>query len=313
MGIKTGISWCDATWNPWMGCSPVASGCAHCYARREMTRYGRDFSAVTRAKPSTFNLPLKLAPGTRVFVCSWSDFFHEAADAWRMDAWEIMAKRPDLTFIIPTKRPERMKDSLPWYERVEHTTGTSCAVGRPWSHVWGLVSASTQPEADVVIPQLLDTAFSGRGVSLEPLLGAVDLYRGGWSFLERVRSPSGHRHEKLDWVIVGGESGGPPERALVERICACGDCASDHDGRTGRCRMPDDLCHGFEPCRSFRPSRQWEPKPEALSWVRSLRDQCQAAGVPFHFKQWGGPRPDSAGRLLDGREWAEDPARTEGK
>lgn len=41
-------------------------------------------------------------------------------------------------------------------------------------------------------------------------------------------------------------------------------------------------------------------------WVRSLRDQCQAAGVPFHFKQWGPNK--AAGRLLDGREWQEFPA-----
>jgi len=48
-------------------------------------------------------------------------------------------------------------------------------------------------------------------------------------------------------------------------------------------------------------------KPQALEWVRSLRDQCVAAGVPFFFKQWGGPKPSSGGRLLDGRTWDEMP------
>lgn len=85
----------------------------------------------------------------------------------------------------------------------------------------------------------------------------------------------------LDWVIVAGESAGPPERALVER-----------EGYVG----PDDLTH-----------HRWAPKPDALSWVRAIVQQCRAAGVPFHFKGWGGPRPDSGGRLLDGREWLEFP------
>ena len=42
-------------------------------------------------------------------------------------------------------------------------------------------------------------------------------------------------------------------------------------------------------------------------WVRAIRDQCAGAGVAFFFKQWGGPRPTSGGRLLDGRTWNEMP------
>jgi protein gp37 len=75
------------------------------------------------------------------------------------------------------------------------------------------------------------------------------------------------------WLITGGESGGATPRALVER---------DRDGR-------------------------WAPKPTAVEWVRDLRDQCRAAGVAFFHKQWGGPRPTSAGRSLDGREWSQYP------
>ena len=83
-------------------------------------------------------------------------------------------------------------------------------------------------------------------------------------------------------MIVGGESGpGRAERKLVRHV-------------------DTDLC--------ALGTRQWHPKPEALEWVCSLRDQCQAAGVPFFFKQWGGPTPKSAGRLLDGREWNEMPS-----
>ncbi|HCS46805.1 MAG TPA: hypothetical protein DIW61_00535, partial [Candidatus Aminicenantes bacterium] len=85
----------------------------------------------------------------------------------------------------------------------------------------------------------------------------------------------------LDWVIVGGESGGPPERALAQPT-------------TGTARW---AAKG-RPCKEDAP----------LQWVRAIRDQCQAAGVAFHFKQWGGPRPKSGGRLLDGREWNEFPS-----
>ena len=51
----------------------------------------------------------------------------------------------------------------------------------------------------------------------------------------------------------------------------------------------------------------WCPKPQALEWVRGIRDQCVAAGTAFHLKQLGGPRPTSGGRLLDGKEWRQMP------
>jgi len=85
---------------------------------------------------------------------------------------------------------------------------------------------------------------------------------------------------KIDWVITGGESGGPPERRLVTQT-----------GRT----------HGT------LGAEVWMPKPEALDWVRSIRDQCRVMGVAFLHKQWGGPTAKSAGRLLDGCEWDEYP------
>jgi protein gp37 len=77
----------------------------------------------------------------------------------------------------------------------------------------------------------------------------------------------------IAWLISGGESGGTASRALVER---------SGDGR-------------------------WAPRASAVEWVRDLRDQCCAAGVAFFHKQWGGPRPTSGGRNIDGREWSEYP------
>ena len=93
----------------------------------------------------------------------------------------------------------------------------------------------------------------------------------------------------IDLVIVGGESGpGSAERKLVERC----------DGRK----------HGGFGCEHCGLSG-WRPKPQALEWVRSLRDQCVAAGTAFHLKQLGGPRPTAGGRSLDGRTWDEMPVK----
>lgn len=294
MGETTNITWADATWSPWQGCTPVGEGCVHCYMFREKRAFGQDPMRVVRSKERTFNAPLSWHEPKRIFVCSWSDFFHEAADGWREGAWRIMAMRPRHTYIIPTKRIERAAPFLPWGQ------------GEPWSNVWLLVSASTQPEVDEVVPKLLAVNAAVRGVSLEPFLGAVDVtpYIGGRSFRCRCGY---HRTEAelvflggdnykcavcdewceigptLDWVIVAGESGGPPERALVEK------CAGLKD---------DNLPH---PCSG------WKPKPKALVWVRSLRDQCQAANVPFFLKGFGGPRSTSGGDLLDGRQWHQLP------
>jgi protein gp37 len=114
-----------------------------------------------------------------VFTCSWSDWFIEAADAWRDDAWDVIRTRPALNFQILTKRPENIIDRLPadW--------------GEGWPNVWLGVSAEDQKHADLRIPVLRDVPAAVRFASLEPLLGPVVI-------------PD---RSDLDWVIVGGESG----------------------------------------------------------------------------------------------------------
>jgi protein gp37 len=190
---------------------------------------------------------------------------HEAADPWRAEAWDIIDSRRDLTFIIPTHRIERAAPLLPW------------AGGEPWPHVWLLVSASTQREAGRAIIELFRIAAAVRGVSLEPLLEPVNLcgLTDGYVHYNALE-PGLAVPQILDWVIVAGESGGPPDRALVQKR---------------------------------HPVWGWSPKSEATAWLRQIRDQCLDHGVPFHSKGWGGPRPDSGGRLLDGREWLEFPAK----
>jgi protein gp37 len=216
MGLHTNISWTDITWNPWQGCHHVSPGCANCYMFREKIRYGKDPNTVVRSKPPTFNMPLKIERSQKVFTCSWSDWFIKEADDWRDDAWEIIRRTPHLTYQILTKRIERADGRLPWGD------------GEPWKNVWLMVSAENQETFDRRVPILLDTNAAVRGVSMEPLLGDIVMPHK-WmlpSFAKddyRYHRPGGRG---LDWVIVGGESGGPPERRCavewIDRVvCQC--------------------------------------------------------------------------------------------
>jgi len=178
VGEKTAIAWTESTHNFWVGCRKVSQGCKHCYAERQMTRYGRDFRTVTRAKG--FDAPLRWDP-RMVFVNSWSDFFIEEADPWRADAWEVIRRTSQHTYQILTKRPERIAACLPrdW--------------GEGWAHVW----LGTSVESQECVGRLDDLAHMPavvRFVSAEPLLGPLDLRF--WL-----------RRGAVDWLIVGGESG----------------------------------------------------------------------------------------------------------
>lgn len=190
MGAKTGIAWTDATWSPWRGCTKVSEGCDHCYMYREQKRYGMEPSEVVRASKRTFNLPKRLKPGTKVFVCSWSDFFHQVADHWRQEAWDLIRARPDLTFQLCTKRPGRMQIGgvLPddW--------------GDGWPNVWLGVTVENHLRSNRV-HMLFQTPAALYFASVEPMLTPID-----FSPVDLAR---------LDWVIVGGESG-PDARPMFE-------------------------------------------------------------------------------------------------
>lgn len=197
MARNSAIEWTDATHNFWYGCRKVSAGCKLCYAERDMTRFGRDFRAVTRAKG--FDKPLSWKEPMKVFVCSWSDFFIKAADRWRAEAWDIIRQTPHLTYQILTKRPENIPDRLPegWWEG--------------WPNVWLGVSAENQKMADLRIPQLLAIPAAVRFVSMEPLLGPIDFLESGywdWRYTYdywKAAFPNS-AGPPIDWVITGGES-----------------------------------------------------------------------------------------------------------
>lgn len=192
MGERTGIEWATATWNPWMGCHKVSPGCKFCYAERDMNRFGREFTTVRRST-TTFRDPLKwakagrLAPGSRIFTCSFSDWFIEEADPWRGEAWDVIRRTPKFTYLILTKRSERIAECLPkdW--------------GEGYPNVWLIVSAENQEYYDKRTAHLQHIPAKVRGISAEPLLGPIilgDFYP--------------------DWIITGGESGNAPRVSSPE-------------------------------------------------------------------------------------------------
>lgn len=277
MAIETKISWSDATHNFWTGCRKISPECAYCYAERWSKRTGRDFNKVIRTK--NFDAPLRWKEPRVIFTCSLYDFFLDGADQWRDDAWEVIRKANWHKWLILSKRWNRIGhpfSHVPWL--LDKTD--------PWPHVFFGASAGNQRMLEFQLPQMLAIPAAGYFVSAEPLLGPLDFFHvnetTGFTFNALSKKVGiSFRGRGLDAVIVGGESGGPEYRRLV---------------------WPHECGAGYSEDCLFE-GRKWEPKPDALAWVRSIRDQCLDASVTFLFKQWGGPRPDSGGAMLDGREW----------
>ena len=310
---KTAIEWTDYTSNPLRArnietgkpghfCEKVSPGCAHCYASTwNEKRYGTGlaFLPANRDKVEFYLNLAELAEwqkpkyaGSRCFVVDMTDLFGEwISDEWLDLIFMAMAQSPHMTFQVLTKRAERMQEFVR-----DNWGGPWAGMEIPLPNVWLGVSVENQHFADERIPLLLETPAAVRFLSCEPLLGALNLrpwlpdnIAGAGAF--DCPSPS------LDWVIAGGESAGPAKRRLVERCSATAhrfcDLAAAQPSETPR--RPS--CGGTG----------WRPKPQALEWARSLRDQCVEAGVPFFWKQFGGPKPTSGGRLLDGRTWDQFP------
>lgn len=173
---KTKISWTDYTWNPWRGCRKVSAGCTNCYMFRDQKRYGKDPLEIVRAAPPTFNKPLSIKEPSKIFTCSWSDFFIEEADEWRDEAWEIIKSTPQHTYQILTKRPERIDPSFEFPD-----------------NVWLGVTVEGQ-KTESRLPILSGCKAKVKFISYEPALEIMDF-------------SAAFRYSKIDWVIAGGESG----------------------------------------------------------------------------------------------------------
>ena len=187
MAEQTAISWADATFNPWIGCTRVSPGCDHCYAARDNERrkwvpgWG---TGVERRRTKTWNQPRqwdRKAQETgyrpRVFCASLADVFdNEAPDEWRVDLWQVLRETPNLRWMLLTKRIGNVRKMVPddW----------------PFPHVGLMATIVNQEEWDRDYIKLATTPAAWRGVSAEPLLGPINI---------GTASP--------DWIITGGESG----------------------------------------------------------------------------------------------------------
>lgn len=263
------------------------------------SKAGPVWTGEVRLHQPSLSQPLRWGRARRIFVNSMSDLFHESVPDEAIDrVFVVMALAARHTFQVLTKRSARMRAYIAgfsWERAVESCRGADGASVIPrhsiddlrgafglrprrpseadcsaWPapNVWLGVSVEDQRRAEERIPDLLATAAAVRFVSMEPLLGPVDLRNidlpGGYASIDALQpwTVAKDREEwgdestlkvdrpALDWVIVGGENG---------------------------------------------------PRPMHPDWVRAIRDACALAGVAFLFKQWGswglyGPR-DKDGAL----------------
>ncbi len=294
MGANTNIEWADHTFNPWRGCTKVGLGCANCYAEKLSHRnpgtlgvWGPKGKRPIAAEaywlqPLQWNkIAKESGEKHRVFCASLADVFEgpetmpaeyvEQIDAARDRLWSLIEETPNLIWLLLTKRPQNI---LKIWHQHDEPDGAGGGYIRTWQeNVWVGTSVEDQKTADLRIPELLKVPAAKRFLSVEPLLGPVWLQKSDQDFNDRwahewltgkkiLEDCDGRwskiTNERIDWVIVGGES-----------------------GKNARPMDPD--------------------------WVRLIRGQCQSAGVPFFFKQWGGRGKDKGGNILDGRAWQEVP------
>ncbi|MEW6775369.1 MAG: DUF5131 family protein [Bdellovibrionota bacterium] len=361
MSTKSKIEWLvgddgqeGTSWNLTVGCQKTGKGCDNCYAipfahrlaaspnpavaeiykgltRKSSKGYGLEWTGLVKTVPERLEEPLHWKKPRKVFVDSMSDLFHKDVPFEFIDkALAVMALCQRHTFIILTKRPDRMReyfsgfwqdnpkekepnaqrwdDARRWLRDLLRTVnpqeservGIAMAYQKfPIPNVWCLFSAWDQESFEKGYVELAHTPAAVRGVSLEPLLGPVDLVNcqgedhhfnpltgEAWDD-ENGDLTDDLKYARLDWVIVGGESGGKAR--------------------------PSDLLH-----------------------ILQIRDDCGRSGTPFFFKQWGKYRPcqghegpgysrfcesyysdgmtylskgmwaagkKEAGRVLDGRTW----------
>ncbi|MDN7533828.1 phage Gp37/Gp68 family protein [Burkholderia orbicola] len=290
MAVDSKIEWTDATFNPWIGCTRVSPACDHCYAavstpaRTLRVEWG-PHAERRRTSPGNWRTPIRWnaqhdaffaehGRRRRVFCASLADVFDNAVNPyWRVDLFDLIEQTPNLDWLLLTKR---IGNVLPMIEDMAARRFDLECLHEPRlpDNVWLGATIANQPEADRDIAKLLAVPAHVRFLSMEPLLGPVVLPR---------------------FCACGCNK--PVEQAVRE--------AMDGPSALNRYQAEADI--------STTLGIDWvivggesghEARPVHPDWVRSLRDQCNPAGVPFLFKQWGEwcPRgPESMGYpLVDG-------------
>lgn len=317
MAQNSKIEWTHHTANLWWGCTKVHEGCDNCYAETLSKRWGNDVWGVDKPRKEIKSVwkdldsyqkaAAKVGEVHRVFVGSMMDIFEKpmplidnngrdvepktinahngdvikdwiGTDFLRHKLFSLISNGfyPNLMFLLLTKRPSNINKYIP----------ESWKINPPANVMFG-TSVVNQATADKLIPQLLEVNGK-KFLSMEPLLGPVDMKR--WL-------PKGKKEKKLTgeeyiashyfmskceacgWVgsseLWGG--GHPLADTGDYSDCFCPNCREDIDEELYS--KIDWVIVGGESGHHARPMHP--------DWVRTLRNQCEEAGVPFLFKQWG--------------------------
>ncbi|MEN6536489.1 MAG: DUF5131 family protein, partial [Bryobacteraceae bacterium] len=200
------IEYVKYTFNPWIGCTKASSGCANCYAKRDFGRKpqwadcwgpGGERKRTSEAnwrKPFMWDRQAAAAGvRPRVLCGSLCDVFEDREDlvSWRVDLQALINSTPNLDWMLLTKRPENFSALWPCNEASAESLIT---------HVWVGTSVENQAAADARIPALLRIPAAKHFLSVEPMLGSVDLLFASFDGSESFQSMGG-----IDWVICGGE------------------------------------------------------------------------------------------------------------
>lgn len=256
MAENSPIEWTDHTWSPWEGCQKVGPGCDHCYAEgmnrwlRKGENWGpgaprREYSDAHWQKPLRWNAAAaKAGTRVRVFPSVCDPFDNAVSNTLRAKFLALIYRTPHIDWLLLTKRIGNVPALM------EECTEP----GKQWvlpPNVWLGATVVSQEEADRDIPKLMRVPARVRFLSMEPLLGPVDLQypEGVYGTGPRMCCSGfecGCMGKPIDppliwginWVIVGGESG-----------------------------------HGARPLQ--------------LQWAWDVVRQCQAARVPVMVKQLG--------------------------
>ena len=219
MGKESGIEWTESTLNVVTGCDKVSQGCKNCYAERDWARlarnensiyYGREFTDVM-IHPERLELPKRWTKPRKIFVNSMSDLFHDDVPIDFIEkVYQMMSECPQHTFQILTKRAKRMSEIYASWTIRSDMRGLFSTL----SNVWVGVSVENQETFDERVPLLLDTGAKVKWLSMEPLLGRVEIFdREAFDCLPSYLKWQGKDCVALDWVVIGGESG-PKARAM---------------------------------------------------------------------------------------------------
>jgi protein gp37 len=311
----TKIEWCDETINPIIGCNKISPACDHCYAEImanrltgiDSTRHyysqvinKKHWNGITVFRSNELLKPFKWKKSKRIFVVSMGDLFHESVPFEIIDKIiTVIACNQQHIFQILTKRPERALEYFNWKEpdwanpgmREDQRIRYYCYHNHdvdishldwhwPLQNLWIGVTVEDQ-ERTKRIDELIKIPAVIHFISVEPILEHIDL--------EKWLSPCSYycSHSEADFAAYTSSD----EFSQFDEIQRSTECALFYlnNHRPEQSKIDWVIC-GAE---TGNKARLMDPK-----WVRSLRDQCHKANVPFFFKKWGALNRDN--NLLDG-------------